>query len=96
MKLPLSWLGKFVQLDATANQIADRLSAAGLVVENIEKIEPAFQGVVVAKVIEVGRHPNADRLSLCRVDAERRLRAALCQRRPAGLPPSPAPPSSRT
>src|SRR5215472_17218149 len=69
MKLPLSWLGKFVQLDATANQIADRLSAAGLVVENIEKIEPAFQGVVVAKVLEVGRHPNADRLSLCQVDA---------------------------
>ncbi|HKF29611.1 MAG TPA: hypothetical protein VKB29_10285, partial [Candidatus Binataceae bacterium] len=69
MKLPLSWLGKFVQLDATASQIADRLSAAGLVVENIEKIEPAFQGVVVAKVLEVGRHPNADRLSLCQVDA---------------------------
>jgi phenylalanyl-tRNA synthetase beta chain len=69
MKLPLSWLGEFVQLDATANQIADRLSAAGLVVENIEKIEPAFQGVVVAKVLEVGRHPNADRLSLCQVDA---------------------------
>lgn len=69
MKLPLSWLGKFVQLDATANQIADRLSAAGLVVENIEKIEPAFQGVVVAKVVEVGSHPNADRLSLCQVDA---------------------------
>jgi phenylalanyl-tRNA synthetase beta chain len=69
MKLPLSWLGKFVQLDATANQIADRLSAAGLVVENLQKIEPAFQGVVVAKVVEVGRHPNADRLSLCQVDA---------------------------
>ena len=69
MKLPLSWLGKFVELDATANQIADRLSAAGLVVENIEKIEPAFRGVVIAKVIEVGRHPNADRLSLCQVDA---------------------------
>jgi len=69
MKLPLSWLRKFVQVDATAAEIADRLSAAGLVVENIEKVEPAFQGVVIAKVLEVGRHPNADRLSLCQVDA---------------------------
>ena len=69
MKLPLSWLRKFVQIDATAAAIGDRLSAAGLVVENIEKIEPAFRGVVIAKVIEAGRHPNADRLSLCQVDA---------------------------
>ncbi len=69
MKLPLSWLRKFVSVDASAREIADRLSAAGLVVENIEQVEPAFQGVVVAKVIEAGRHPNADRLSLCQVDA---------------------------
>src|SRR5947207_477794 len=69
MKLPLSWLRKFVQVDASATEIADRLSAAGLVVENIEKVEPAFQNVVVAKVLEAGRHPNADRVSLCQVDA---------------------------
>lgn len=68
MKLPLSWLREFVSVDATAQQIADRLSVAGLVVENIEKIAPAFSGVVVAKVLEAGRHPNADRLSLCQVD----------------------------
>ena len=77
MKLPLSWLAEFVRLDAAVNQIADRLSAAGLVVENIEKIEPAFQGVVVAKVVEVGRHPNADRLSLCQVDAGARGRFSV-------------------
>ncbi len=69
MKLPLSWLGEFVAVEATAQQIADRLSVAGLVVENIEKIVPAFRGVIVAKVLEAGRHPNADRLSLCQVDA---------------------------
>ena len=68
MKLPLSWLREFVQVDATAQQIADRLSIAGLVVENIEKIAPAFHGVVIAKVLEAGRHPNADRLRLCQVD----------------------------
>lgn len=69
MKLPLGWMRKFVQVDATAQQIADRLSVAGLVVENIEKVAPAFRGVIVAKVLDAGRHPNADRLSLCEVDA---------------------------
>jgi len=69
MKLPLSWLRKFVNVDAPASEIADRLSAAGLVVENIEKVEPAFRGVVIAKVVEARKHPNADRLSLCQVDA---------------------------
>jgi phenylalanyl-tRNA synthetase beta chain len=69
MKLPLSWLREFVSIDASPREIGDRLSAAGLVVENIEEVQPAFRGVVVAHVIEAGRHPNADRLSLCQVDA---------------------------
>ncbi|HUY26976.1 MAG TPA: phenylalanine--tRNA ligase subunit beta [Candidatus Binataceae bacterium] len=68
MKLPLSWLKEFVAVDATAQQLADRLSVAGLVVENIDRLAASFHGVVIAKVIEAGRHPNADRLSLCQVD----------------------------
>jgi phenylalanyl-tRNA synthetase beta chain len=69
MKLPLSWLREFVDVDASVDEIAHRLSVAGLVVESIETIAPRFQGVVVARVVEAGRHPNADRLSLCQVDA---------------------------
>jgi phenylalanyl-tRNA synthetase beta chain len=69
MKLPLSWLREFVAVDASADEIAHRLSVAGLVVESIERTAPRFSGVVVAKVLEAGRHPNADRLSLCQVDA---------------------------
>jgi phenylalanyl-tRNA synthetase beta chain len=69
MKLPLSWLNRFVTPQASAEEIAERLSLAGLVVENIEKVTPSFRGVVVARVLEVARHPNADRLHLCQVDA---------------------------
>jgi phenylalanyl-tRNA synthetase beta chain len=69
MKLPLSWLREFVEIDASADEIAHRLSVAGLVVESIERTAPRFAGVVVARVLEAGRHPNADRLSLCQVDA---------------------------
>jgi len=69
MKLPLSWLRDFVSLDAPVEEISRRLSYAGLVVENIEKLTPGFAGVFAARVLNVEKHPNADRLNLCEVDA---------------------------
>ncbi len=69
MKLPLSWLKEFVQITADPDEISHRLSVAGLEVENIERHRPAFAGVTVGRVLSVERHPNADRLSLCEVDA---------------------------
>src|SRR5712671_6898446 len=69
MKLPLSWLKTFVSIDASPEEIARRLSYAGLVVENVEKLSAGFGGVFAAKVLQVEKHPNADRLNLCDVDA---------------------------
>jgi len=69
MKLPLSWLKEFVAIDAEVAELSRRLTAAGIEVESIERIEPPFSGVIVAKVLSVGKHPNADRLSVCEVDA---------------------------
>jgi phenylalanyl-tRNA synthetase beta chain len=69
MKLPLSWLRDFVSIDAPVEEISRRLSYAGLVVENVEKLAPGFAGVFAARVLNVEKHPNADRLNLCDVDA---------------------------
>jgi phenylalanyl-tRNA synthetase beta chain len=69
MKLPLSWLGEFVSLPFEVDEICRRLTAAGVEVENLERLHPAFSDVVVARVLKAERHPNADRLSLCEVDA---------------------------
>jgi phenylalanyl-tRNA synthetase beta chain len=69
MKVPLKWLEEFVSVDATVEQIARRVTVAGLEVENLERVRASFSGVVVARVLDVGKHPNADRLSLCQVDA---------------------------
>ncbi len=69
MKLPLSWLSEFVALEADLEDLTRRLTLAGLEVENVERIAPMFDGVFVARVLGVERHPNADRLSLCDVDA---------------------------
>ena len=69
MKLPLSWLKEFVTIDAELNELCERLTIAGLEVENIEQLGPSFTDVFVARVTAVERHPNADRLNLCAVDA---------------------------
>ncbi len=69
MKLPLSWLKEFVTIDASLDELCRRLTTAGLEVESIDEIAPTFEGVFIAKVLHVERHPNADRLNLCEVDA---------------------------
>lgn len=69
MKLPLSWLKEFVTIDASLDELCQRLTMAGLEVESVDRIAPTFAGVFVAKVLRVERHPNADRLNLCEVDA---------------------------
>jgi phenylalanyl-tRNA synthetase beta chain len=69
MKLPLSWLKEFVTIDASLDELSRRLTMAGLEVEGIDHSAPTFDGVFIAKVLHVERHPNADRLNLCEVDA---------------------------
>jgi phenylalanyl-tRNA synthetase beta chain len=69
MKAPLSWLSEFVTVEADLEEIARRLTMAGIEVENVEQHPATFSDVYVAKVLAVERHPNADRLNLCEVDA---------------------------
>ncbi len=69
MKISLDWLADLVSWDDAPEDLASRLTAAGLNVEAIETYEQSWPGVVVARVIECGPHPDADRLSLCKVDA---------------------------
>jgi phenylalanyl-tRNA synthetase beta chain len=68
MKLPLSWLKEFIPVELDPGMLSERLSMAGLEVEAVERLSPAFSGVVTAKVLRVEHHPNAERLSVCEVD----------------------------
>ena len=68
MKLPLSWLREWIDTDAPAATVAQALTTRGFYVEGIEAHGHRYPGVVVARVLEVQKHPNADKLSLCRVD----------------------------
>ena len=70
MRVPLSWLSDHVDLGGvSAHVLADKLTFAGLEIEAITSVGTDVGGVVTARVLEVHRHPDADRLAVVRVDA---------------------------
>jgi phenylalanyl-tRNA synthetase beta chain len=68
VKLPLKWLAEYVDLPASVDALAERLTLAGLEIEDVATTGPDLTQLVVGHVLECGRHPDADRLSVCRVD----------------------------
>ncbi len=68
MKVSLNWLREFVELPPTTGALCELLTMAGVEVEGVETRGAAFDKVVVAQVLESAQHPNADRLSVCKVD----------------------------
>ena len=68
MKFSELWLRSFVDPSLSTAELAHALTMAGLEVETLEPAAAPFSKVVVAEVLEVARHPNADRLSLCKVN----------------------------
>jgi phenylalanyl-tRNA synthetase beta chain len=68
VKFPESWLRSFVDPKMSTQELARVLTMGGLDVESVEPVAPPFDKVVVGLVLEVAKHPNADRLTLCKVD----------------------------
>jgi phenylalanyl-tRNA synthetase beta chain len=71
VRVSLRWLAEWVDLPASTEELLDRLTLGGLEIEGVERTGPDLSGLVVGRVVECARHPNADRLSVCRVDAGR-------------------------
>ncbi|HEY3432289.1 MAG TPA: phenylalanine--tRNA ligase subunit beta [Rhodocyclaceae bacterium] len=69
MQFSVSWLRSLVNPSLTTEELAHTLTMAGLEVEEMEPVAPAFDKIVVALVVSREKHPDADRLSLCQVDA---------------------------
>jgi phenylalanyl-tRNA synthetase beta chain len=71
MKFSESWLRTLVDPRLTSEELAHQLTMAGLEVEELDPVAPQFDDVVVARVLDVTRHPDADRLNVCQVDTGR-------------------------
>jgi phenylalanyl-tRNA synthetase beta chain len=67
MRVPLSWLREWVPVTWSAQELGSRLTMAGFELEAIEPAAPEFTGVIVAEILEATRHPQADKLQVCRV-----------------------------
>jgi len=68
MQFSESWLREFCNPSLSTAQLADTLTMAGLEVEALQTVAPAFTHVVVGEILETVPHPNADRLRVCQVD----------------------------
>jgi len=68
MQFPESWLREYCNPNLTTQQLADTLTMAGLEVEELDPVAPAFTGIVVGEIKEAVQHPDADRLRVCQVD----------------------------
>jgi phenylalanyl-tRNA synthetase beta chain len=68
MKISLEWLRKYVAIKIPVKELADRLTMSGLEVESVEDLSAKYEKFVVGQVIDVKKHPSADKLTLCTVD----------------------------
>ncbi len=78
MKITLNWLKEFVDFDLSAEELADRYDLSGTAIESIEYLGKGFERVVVGEVLEVNKHPDADRLQVCEVDIGARRVTIVC------------------
>ena len=68
MNISTRWLREWVNPDVSDLELSEKLTMAGLEVDQIAPVAPPFEGLVVGHVVACGKHPNADKLSLCEVD----------------------------
>ncbi|MGA8203334.1 MAG: phenylalanine--tRNA ligase subunit beta [Woeseiaceae bacterium] len=79
MKIPESWLREWADPALDTGALVQRLTMAGHEVEGVEREGEGLDGIVVAEVLEVGKHPAADKLSLCKVsDGSGKVSDVVC------------------
>ncbi len=78
MKVSLSWLKDYIAINMDAEQLAEALTMAGLEVESISDRYAYLDSVVIGRIDQVKPHPNADKLTICRVNTKDRDWSVVC------------------
>ena len=78
MNVPENWLRSFVDPKLDARKLAHLLTMSGLEVESLRQAAAPFAGVVVGEILAVEPHPNADKLTVCTVNAGRETLKVVC------------------
>lgn len=69
MKFTLSWLKEYLDTNASVQEISEKLTSVGLEVESVNDFAKTLQPFTVAEILETEKHPQADKLKLCKVNA---------------------------
>lgn len=78
MQFSENWLRTFVNPSMTSVQLGHALTMAGLEVEEMAPVAPAFDSIVIGEVIEAIKHPDADRLQVCKVNVGKEILQIVC------------------
>ncbi len=78
MLISLNWLKDYVDVDETPEELAHLLTMAGLETASIVELGVGIDDIVVGQILEKGQHPNADRLSLCKVTDGEETYSIVC------------------
>jgi len=84
LRVPLSWIREFAPIPGTTGEIADVLNGLGLIVDGIDEPGREIGGVIVARVLDVRAHPDADKLTLVDVDTGDAQTTVVCGARNLG------------
>lgn len=68
MKIPVSWLKDFVEINISTQELADKLVSCGFEIEEIIDLKDNLQNIVTSKIIDIKKHENANKLFVCKVD----------------------------
>jgi phenylalanyl-tRNA synthetase beta chain len=78
MRVSFEWLREFVPVEMTPEAVADRLTMAGLEVEEVEDWGTPFERIVVGRIVEIAAHPRSGRLLVCRVEVGMEVLTIVC------------------
>jgi phenylalanyl-tRNA synthetase beta chain len=78
MKITLGWLKEHLETDASLNEITDKLTMLGLEIESVSERSQGLESFVVGHVVEATKHPDADKLQVCRVDNGSEIFDVVC------------------
>ena len=78
MNVPESWLRTFCNPKLAGDKLADKLTMAGLEVESYATVGPALENTIIGEVLAVEKHPNADKLTVCRVNVGKEKVTVVC------------------
>src|SRR3990167_1577221 len=78
MRFTLSWLKEHLETKASLQEISDKLTALGLVVDKIENKAEALASFTICEIVETEKHPNADRLKVCNVNTGTEILQIVC------------------